>query len=313
VPSFTSGSEFRAAKRAISILLAVVFVYCAGLEVATRRMFARSSHIQRRIHQDLISAKSVVPQVSNERRTILMVGNSLLLLGVHPASLKKELAPNYVVTLLPIENTQFDDWYFGLRRLFAEGSRPSIVVICLSTRQMMSHATNGEYFAYYLMRESDLRAVKKESQLDNTMASTYFFANRSAWLGSRAEIRNWLLQKIMPNLGRLISYFPGKTPPMPSEKQVVAGVVPHLIALDLLCRANGARLVAVIPPTLSRDDSSADVKESVERYGIPVLVPLSSSDVSPSEFFDGFHLNPQGAARFTECLVSALLRTLNSN
>jgi len=295
----------------MAILLAAIFVYCAGLELATRRGFSRVSRIQRRIYQDLSAARSIAPPVLNDPPAMLVVGNSLLLDGVDRASLKKNLAPKYQLTLLPVENTQFEDWYFGLRRLFAEGSRPSIVVVCLSTRQMMSRATDGEYFAYYLLQGHDLLGVKRESQLDNTMTSAYFFANRSAWLGSRAQIRNWLLQEIMPGLEHLIGYFPAKTPPMPPKEQVVAGVLPHLLALDQLCKSNGARLVVLVPPTLRSDDASADVQNSAAHDGIPVLIPLRPTDVTPDDFHDGFHLNSSGAARFTHRLASELLQTLN--
>jgi hypothetical protein len=313
VPFSTSSSEIRAATLAIALLLTGLFLYSAGLEVVARRDLSRISRIQRRIHDDLSAAKSIAPRAKNDPSTILVVGSSLLLDGVDRASLKKELAPNFLVTLLPIENTQFDDWYFGLRRLFAEGSRPSIVVLFLSTRQMISRATEDEYFAYYLMQERDLLAVKKESQLDNTTASAYFFANRSEWLGSRARIRNWLLQEIMPNLGRLIRYFPGETPRMPPKEQVVAGALPHLLAVNQLCEANGARLVVVVPPTLSQDDASADVQDSAAKDGILVLVPMRANDVTPEDFDDGYHLNPRGAARFTPRLASALLQTFNAN
>jgi hypothetical protein len=313
VPSSTSNSDLRAATRAIAVLLTGLFLYCATLEFVTRRGFSRVSRIQRRIYLDLTAARSLAPRVSNEQPTMLVVGNSLLLDGVDRASLKKELSPNFQVTFLPVENTQFEDWYFGLRRLFAEGSRPSIVVVCLSTRQMMSRATDGEYFAYYLMQGRDLLVVKRESQLDNTMTSAYFFANRSDWLGSRAQIRNWLLQAIMPNFEHLIGFFPGKTPLMPPKEQVVAGVLPHLLALDQLCKSNGARLVVIVPPSLSRDDASAEVQDSAAREGIPVLVPLRHTDVTPDDFHDGFHLNARGAARFTPRLASELLQKLSAN
>ncbi len=313
MPSSTSNSELRPASRAIAVLLAGLFLYCATLEVVTRLGVSRVSRIQRRIYQDLAAARSLAPQASNAQPTMLVVGNSLLLDGVDRASLKKDLAPNYQLTVLPIENTQFEDWYFGLRRLFREGSRPTVVVVCLSTRQMMSRATDGEYFAYYLMQGRDLFAVRRESQLDNTMTSAYFFAHRSDWLGSRAQIRNWLLQEIMPNLERLIGFFPGKTPPMPPKDQIIAGVIPHLLALNDLCKSNGARLVVLVPPTLSHDDASAAVQDSAAREGVSALVPLRPGDVSPTDFYDGFHLNSGGAARFTHRLASELLQRLTAN
>ena len=313
MPSSTSNSDLRAATRAIAVLLTGLLFYCAGLELVTRKGFSRVSRTQRRVTEDLSAAQSLALRASNQQPTILVVGNSLLLDGVDRSSLKKDLSPNYQVALLPVENTQFEDWYFGLRRLFAEGSRPSIIVVCLSTRQMMSRGTDGEYFAYYLMQGRDLLAVRRESQLDNTNTSAYFLANRSDWLGSRAQIRNWLLQEIMPNLENLIGFFPAKTPPLPPKEEVVAGVLPHLRTLNQLCISNGVRLLVVVPPTLRHDDASAEIQDTAAREDIPVLVPLLPSDVTPDEFHDGFHLNPRGAARFTHRLASDLLQKLSVN
>ena len=100
---------------------------------------------------------------------------------------------------------------------------------------------------------------------------------------------------------------------MPPADQVVARVLPHLLALDQLCKTHGARLVVVLPPVLSRDDASADVRLSAAGNNISVLVPFGPGELSPESFRDGFHLNPHGAARFTERLGSALNLTLSSH
>lgn len=312
MPSSTSSSDPRAATRAIAALLLGLCLYSMGLELVTRFGFSRVSRIQRRIDQDLRTASSLPPAGPGGQPTVLVVGNSLLLQGVDRASLKNEMAPDYAVSLLPIENTQFEDWYFGLQRLFSRGSHPSVVVALLTTRQMSSRSTDGEYFARFLMRPRDLLRVKRESQLDNTMTSAYFFANASAWLGSRGPIRNWLLQALMPDLEALISYFPPRTPPMPPPDQVVSVVLPHLRALDQLCRANGARLVVVVPPTLSRDDASSDVQLSAAQGSIALLVPFRPGEIPPADFGDGYHLNPGGAALFTGRLGPALLLALDN-
>jgi hypothetical protein len=306
MPSSTSSSEIRVSTHALLVLLGILFLYCSGLEIVTRVGFTRVSRVQSRIRQDLNVAKCIPRRSSDGRPSMLLVGNSLLLEGVERASLKRELAPNYLVALLPIENTQFEDWHFGLRRLFAEGTRPSIVVLCLPTNHLISNTTDGEYFAYYLMQGRDLLALKKESQLDNTTMSGYFFANRSAWLGSRSEIRNWLILKVMPNLVHLIGYFPAKPPLPPAKEELLARIMPHLLKMDILCKANGARLVTVIPPTLSPNDGSADLRASAEGDGLLVLIPLRPKDVTPDDFRDGFHMNPRGARRFTSRLASML-------
>lgn len=312
MPSSTSNSEARAATRAIGVLLLGMSLYCIGLEFVTRFGFSRISRIQRRVNQDRQAAKILQRSASDGTPTLLVVGNSLLLKGVDRDSLRSKLAPSYSLSLLPIENTQFEDWYFGLRLIFREGSSPAVVVVCLSTRQMMSRSTDGEYFAHFLMKPGDLLAVKRESQLDNTSSSAYFFANSSEWLGSRAQIRNWLLQEIMPSLEGLITYFPGQTPPMPSAEQVVAGVLPHLVLMDKLCRENGARFVVVVPPTPRYDDASAEVQGSAAKAGIQVLVPLRPGEVPAEEFPDGYHLDQRGAMRFTQHLGPDLLHILST-
>src|SRR5215469_5414342 len=199
----TFNSDRRAATIALAVLLGVLAVYCVLLEAITRIGFDRVSRIQQRVVEDYRAAKALPLGASEGQPRVLVVGNSLLLKGVDPVLFKQTLQSKYTIVLLPVENTQFEDWFFGLRRLFAEGSRPAVVVVCLSTRQIISRGTAGEYFAHYLMRSRDVLAVKRSADLDNTVTSNYFFANWSRWLGSRAEIRKWLASKLMPNLDRL--------------------------------------------------------------------------------------------------------------
>jgi len=304
--SCISNSESRTATKAIVALVGALLFYCALLEIVTRIGLDRISHNQNRVYADYRAAKSLTPSKSAGVPTLLLVGNSLLLQGVDRVMLKQQLASSYQVFLLPIENTQFEDWYFGLRRLFAEGSRPATVVVCLSTRQLISRTTNGEYFAHYLMRPQDLFAVKNEAQLDNTVTSNYFFAHWSRWLGTRAQIRNWLLQELMPNLTQLIGYFPGRIPPMPPSSEVVQRALPHLLALSDLCRHYNSTLLVLVPPIRDIRDASAEVQEAGARAGIPVVIPMRPSETTTEDFTDGFHLNPNGAARFTQRLVVTL-------
>lgn len=312
MPSYTFDSETRAATGAIVVLLLGLSMYCIALELATRHGFASISRIQHRITEDMLVARSLGPKSAGGAPSVLLVGNSMLLAGVDRPTLSMKMTPNYVTAVLPIENTQFEDWYFGIRRMFSEGSRPGVVVACLTTRHMMSRATCGEYFAHFLMLRRDLFAVRRESQLNNTMTSDYFFASLSEWLGSRGQIKNWLLHEVMPGLEHLVGFFPAATPPMPPPAEVVAEVLPHLIALDQICRGHGVRLVIVVPPPISREDASAEVQGAAARAGIPVLVPMHAGELSPQDLADGFHLNPRGAVRFTERLAAALLQTLDS-
>ena len=310
MPSSTSSSERRDATRAIAALLIGLSAYCLALDIGARAGFARVSRIQGRVARDLWTARALRPRASTGEPTMLIVGNSLLLHGVERESLTRRLAREYQVVLLPIENTQYEDWYFGLRRLFADGARPAIIGVALTTRQLMSSTTFGERFARLLMRPADLLEVKRASDLDNTTASAYFFANLSEWLGSRGEIRSWLFFKLIPGLEEVTALFPPKKADLPPSAQVAAAAMPHLQALDRLCREHGARLVVIVPPTLSEDGASAAVQAAAAGAGIAFVVPMRPGEISSGDFLDGFHLNPGGAARFTPRLGEALLAAL---
>jgi hypothetical protein len=212
-----------------------------------------------------------------------------------------------------MSGTSYLDWYFSLRKLFAEGSRPSIVGVCLSTRDLMSDATYGESFAHALMLRSDLLRVKKESHLDNTVASDYFFDSLSSWMGHRAEIHDWLLRKTIPGINGLVTYLKPRNPPLPSSDVILAKALPRLRMLNDLSHQYGARFFLLIPPTMDVHDASKEIQQAAAREGILVLLPFQHAELPETAFIDGAHLNPQGAALFTARLGPTLLQSLYQN
>ena len=296
----------------MTILLAAMFLYICALEVTTRLVFPRINHIWRILRADHLTAISLHPSEQNSA-TLLMVGNSYLEVGVNRDNLQREIAPTYSIAYLPMSGTSYLDWYFGLRKLFAEGSRPSVVGVCLSTRDLISDTTYGGSFAHTLMLRSDLLRVKKESHLDNTMASDYFFDSLSSWMGHRAEIHNWLLRRVGPEINDLVAYLKPKNQPLPPSDVIVAKALPRLRMLNELSQQNGARFFLLIPPTMDVQDASKEIQQAAAKEGILVLLPFQHAELPESAFLDGAHLNPQGAALFTERLGPALLQSLYQN
>jgi hypothetical protein len=314
MPLSISDSERRNATRAIVVLLAALLTYMGVLETVTRIAFPRINHVWRGIRADHRTAISLEPTAADQSTTILIVGNSYLDVGVNRESLQREISPAYSVVYLPIQGTTYWDWYFGLRRLFAEGARPAFVGVCLSTPQLISNATYGEPFAHTLMLERDILRVKEESHLDNTMASDYFFANFSSWLGHRGEIRNWLLRKSAPSIVNLVPYFREGNPPLPRSDVFVEEALTRLRLLNQLADANRAKLFFLVPPSLDAEDASNALQAAAAREGIVVVLPFQHAELPPSVFQeDREHLNPRGAALFTERLGPTLLQSLYRN
>jgi hypothetical protein len=313
VPSSISVFNKPNAARAITVLLAALLLYCCALELGTRIGFARISKTQRRTVQDMKGAAQLLARTADGETTVLVVGNSLLLHGVISGRLHQTMAPGVYSFVFGVENTQFLDWYFGLRRLFAEGSRPSVVVVCLTARQLISSGTDGEYAAHYLTRGSDILRLKEQAQLDNTTASNLFFANLSAWLGSRAMIRNWLLGEVLPNVDELIRYLPEKAGALPATQIVVSKGLERLQQLEELCKSNGSGLILLMPPLASRSDLPEALQAAAAQRGIVVLVPYKGGEMPAAYFEDGFHLNSQGAAAFTDRLGPQLSSVIRRN
>jgi hypothetical protein len=244
---------------------------------------------------------------------MLIVGNSYLEVGVNRDSLQQEIAPNYSLAYLPMSGTSYLDWYFGLRRLFAEGSHPAIVGVCLSTRDLLSDSTYGGSFANALMLKGDILQIKRESHLDNTTMTDYLFANSSSWMGHRGEIHNWLLRKTAPQIDDLVTYFKPKNRPLPPASDVLAKALPRLRLLNDLCRQNGSRFFLLIPPTRDVNDASNELQAAAAKEGLLVVLPFQHAELPENAFLDGSHLNPKGAALFTERLGPALLQSLYRN
>lgn len=313
MPSSISVSKQPPATHAIAVLLAALLLYCFALELGTRVGFARISRIQKRTMLDMKGAEQLPARTADGETTVLVVGNSLLLHGVNSDRLHRDMAPGIYSYVFGVENTQFLDWYFGLRRLFAEGSRPSVVVLCLTARQLISSGTDGEYAAHYMTRGQDIFRLKKEAQLDNTTASNLFFANQSAWLGSRSMIRNWLLGEMLPNVDDLIRYFPEKAGALPATDIVVSKGLERLQQIEELCKNNGSGLIFLMPPLASRSDLSETLRDAAAQRGIIVLIPYQGGEMPAAYFEDGFHLNPQGAAAFTDRLGPQLSSAVRRN
>lgn len=294
----------------MTILLAAMLFYACALEVATRLAFPRINHIWRIFNADHLAAASLHPSVPQNSATMLMVGNSYLEVGVNRDNLQREIAPTYSIAYLPMSGTSYLDWYFGLHKLFVEGSRPSVVGVCLSTRDLMSDTTYGESFAHALMLRRDLLSVKKESHLDNTMASDYFFDSLSSWMGHRAEIHNWLLRKAAPGMNELATFLKPENQPLPPKEVILAKALPRLRKLNELSQLYGARFFLLIPPTMDMHDASKEIQQAAAKEGILVLLPFQHAELPETAFIDGAHLNPQGAALFTARLGPTLLQSL---
>src|SRR5437773_7527962 len=138
---------------AMVLLLALAGCYLGALELAARLLLPHLSQAQHRSAADYGVARSLPRRWPDGSASVLIVGNSLLVDGIDRVDLQRRM-PGYHIALYPVEGTTYLDWYFGLRRLFSEGARPSLVILAVSVRHVLSDSTNGEAFARSIDRKS---------------------------------------------------------------------------------------------------------------------------------------------------------------
>ncbi len=74
-----------------------------------------------------------------------------------------------------------------------------------------------------------------------------------------------------------------------------------------LCEAHGAKLILLVPPTLSAEAAVSEMADVAHAAGVDVSVPIDPAALS-AKFFqrDGMHLNSEGAVLFTSALARDL-------
>jgi hypothetical protein len=292
-------------------LITLLALLVAAAELASRYLYPRISRIEQRVVQDQREVRSINPQAPGTPPTILLAGNSLLLHGLDYPKIRAELAPDARVVRFAIENTEYIDWYYGLRHLFARGIKPSKVLLCLNLGQALSHSVLEES-AWHLFGAHDLLAVGREAAMDHTQTSNLVFSHWSAFYANRAGIRNYLLNVADRPYADELHALARHPPIFPPEDEMIAQGQVRLRQLKLLCEQNGVTFVLLLPPALNHNNEI--LIKAAGRENVDVEIPVAENTLGP-EFFqaDRFHLNEKGATVFTDGLTRDLRLRLASH
>jgi hypothetical protein len=308
--SSTSGSDL---KRAIYLLFAGCALVALGAEGAARVALDRVSRIQRRTADEYRLAQTIGHDDTCGRRHLLMVGNSMLLEDVDFGGVRQALAPEWDTRRFVIEQTNYYDWYYGLKRLFREGARPDVVVLMMTSRHWIRPDIRGDYTAQYLIAAPDLPAAARDLHLDATETASLVFARASKFWGTRTEIRNFLLGRIMPDLGNLMNFSSVVEASTLTADDVEPVARTRITAIEEVLRPYGTRLVVLLPALLGTKDGSGyiGVMRAARSVGVSAMMPVGHGVFGADMYRDGgFHLNAAGAAAFTKVLAPALRNEL---
>jgi hypothetical protein len=312
MPLFTSNSESivsrgvearREYRWPIAWTLLMTVLSLVALEVVTRFGFGHISRIESRIHQEHMTALAARPAGAGSAN-VLMLGNSLLLEAMDYDEVRKTLPPRIIPVRFVIENTAYLDWYYGIKRLFGDGTRVNYVVVCLSIDHFLSNSTLGDYSSFYLFPTSDIVTVGRRAGMDNTEISSLFFARYSLFYAGRNNMRNFILNRLDPAYTEVLRNVVVRPARPRTDAEVLASAVPRLEALRDLCARHDAKFLFLLPPGF--EPGANGLSEAGRQAGVPILIPVPQNAWQRNMFRDGFHLNHAGSVQFTARLINAL-------
>jgi hypothetical protein len=225
--------------------LASLALFCVGMEVLARFGFNHVSRIEARIANDHAAVLAIR---KSEKPSVLLLGNSLLLDDIDYARLRDSLRGQADAVRFPIEETEYLDWFYGLRRFFGEGSRPEMIVLCINAEHLISSKIRGDYSVYYLFRFLDIPQIRRDIGYDLRKTSGLELSRFSLFYAGRNNLRNFVLFRTAHAYTQMLQRIATRPAHVPSDQEIERTAESRLIALRTLCSSYGARFAFLLPP-----------------------------------------------------------------
>lgn len=281
--------------------LASLALFCLSIEALTRFGFAYVSRNEARIQSDHAAVLAIR---KSDKPSVLLVGNSLLLEDIDYPRLRQSLADQAHVVRFPIEETEYLDWFYGLRRLFHERSRPDLVVLCINAEHLSSSMIRGDYSVYYLFDLRDIPQIRHDLDYDLTKVSSLVLSRFSLFYAARNNLRNFVLVRTARSYTEMLRTIAPQWVQSHSD-EIERIAEPRLVAMRTLCSSHGAKFAFLLPPGFGSEQAA--LVKAGSRSRTDVIIPVHLNALGRDKFKDGLHLNAFGAQIFTG-RVSALLK-----
>jgi hypothetical protein len=288
------------------VLAGICMILLIVIELSAVYLLKHDSATYARISHQYDEAVKMHPCGYDGPPCVLMVGNSLLLHGVELDRLREMTGARMRIYPVFLEATGYYDWLYGLRRLFREGAKPQVVVVGVGVSYFLESDVRQDYAPMLFFDARDTLALASDLHLDRTATSNLLLAHSSTFWDTRSAIRTQILSHLVPHLEDVFSHVYLK-PGIPKGRDFEEIAIPRLQRMRELCEAHGAKLILLVPPTLSSERAVAEMTDTAHTVGVDVSVPIDPATLSANFYQrDGMHLNPEGAALFTSALAKDL-------
>lgn len=290
----------------VKALVGICALIIVALEISSTYLLKHRSLTYERVSRQYDDALKIRRAGPGEPPAVLMVGNSLLLHGVKLDRLQTMTSSSMRIYPIFLEATGYYDWLYGLQRLFRQGSRPQVVVLGVGVNYLLKDGVRQDYVPMMFLDTKDTFAMASDLHMDRTETSNLFLEHSSIFWDTRSAMRMQVLNHMVPHLEDLFLFLNPK-PAVPQGREFEEIAVPRLRRLLALCESNGAKLILLLPPTLSSESAINQMVYDSHLVGVDVSVPINPTTLS-EKFYepDGMHLNPDGAVLFTSALAKDL-------
>jgi len=294
---------------AVWILVGGFVVICLLIEVLSGPLAERSSMTQQRINLQM-PAVLRLRHGDAVKTSILLVGNSAMVYATDTRLLKTHLGITCEIASLFIGGTSYYDWYYGLRRIFAKGAEPDVVIVALPATTFLETQIHSDYFSATLLNRRDVLRVSRDLHYSWTKMTSLFVGTLSSFWGHRGVIRARVMSAFVPD-----SKLRGLASNRPPESTMTNDQIDkalrdvascRLVALAALCADHKAQLVFLLPPVANGNDHFKTFLEIASAAGAKVLLPISSGTLRPRDFPGGVHLGSNLVENFTHSVVLAI-------
>ena len=298
-----SSSNFN---RCLALLGAAAMVLGAS-EFAARFLIPRFSGIEGRVAVERSEARSL--HSTPQHRQLLIVGNSLLEASVQVPAINAALTDGWQAKRFVIENTAFLDWFFGIKGLLEAGSRPDVLALMLSPKQLITNNLRGTYSSYHLFSAEDSFRAGRLAGYHPTEISGLLIGHFSAAYGLRTEIRSVAMQRAIPHAETIAQIFKGGRG---TEFDWRDPKVRHIAeqrfdSLRALCEQYQIRCIFLPPAEPTLTDHARAASQIATAHGLAADQFLFSEGYATGAFqSDQFHMTQQGAKAYSAKLGPAL-------
>lgn len=288
------------------VLLGICVLVIIGFEISSCYLLDHFSLTYKRISRQYEQAATVQRAGPGDPPSVLIVGNSLLLHGIQLDRLRALTSASMQIYPVFLEATGYYDWLYALRKMFREGARPDVVVIGVGVNYFLSNSIRQDYAPMLFFDGRDTFALASDLHLDRTATSNLWLAHVSTFWDTRSAIRTQVLNHFVPHLEDLFLLVSPR-PSIPQGREFVEIAIPRLQRLRDLCETHGAKLILLVPPTLSSGSAVNEMAYAARTVRVDVSVPIDPAELS-AKFYqpDGMHLNREGAGLFTSALAKDL-------